>query len=163
MVATHFEAVSRFGVVKGIPPLSQKSLSSKSSGIALEKPYLFPIKEKAKKRSGTMKALTRDSVDRQSWLAFIDLYLEMPEHQTDRLTFDGWHVSESDRRALARWQKEGATPRIWKADAFLVRHGMNLREYEVWCEHEGRKALAFPELEEQCLLKAELEAAGAAR
>lgn len=89
--------------------------------------------------------------------------MERPSEAQSSITFSGFSVSDSDRRAIARWQKEGATPRLWKADAFLVRHGMVFREFEIWCEHEGIPALAFPELEADWIEAAEPETAGAAK
>lgn len=88
--------------------------------------------------------LRNDAVHRESWLAYLDLFLQGDGERNEPIRFDGWLISDTDRRAIHRWRREGATPHYGRVDAFLVAHGQNLTEFEIWCEHEGREAMAFP-------------------
>jgi hypothetical protein len=82
----------------------------------------------------------RFAVHPESWKAYIEELLF--QDAEGRTTFDGQLVSESDTRALYRWRKEGATPDLSKADAFLCRYYLSFSFFELWCELEERPVWA---------------------
>jgi hypothetical protein len=81
------------------------------------------------------KHVVRGTVNRESWLRFIDIHLRLDDHGV--LTLNGCHINESARRALYRWRKEGATPVWFVADSFLCKGEMIWTDFEHWCYHEG--------------------------
>ncbi len=72
----------------------------------------------------------------ESWPAYLAELITEDEQEGIRV--DGMPVSGSDTRALYRWRREGVTPNLDKADAFLCRYDLNFTFYELWCELEGR-------------------------
>lgn len=74
----------------------------------------------------------RDALNRAAWNVFCKAFIKQGEG--DRTRLNGYPITEADKRALYRWRHEGAYPSIWTADKFLIRYGMILDDYFVWCE-----------------------------
>ena len=83
----------------------------------------------------------RDALNRLSWIEFISCYIQQEVGEVTR--FNGQPLSDSHKRALYRWREEGSSPSVWTADAFVVKYGLILEDYFVWCEVLGKEAWAY--------------------
>lgn len=81
------------------------------------------------------KQVARGTVNRYSWLEFLDVHIRADDNGALRL--NGFFLEETPRRAYYRWREEGASPVWYMADAFLCQGDMIWNDFEIWCEVEG--------------------------
>ena len=86
--------------------------------------------------SRTQTQIARGTVCHSSWLEFLKQITRWDE---DARLINGEHVkSETDTRALYRWEREGASPIWYRVDEFLCPYGLTWTDFEIWCFVEGR-------------------------
>jgi hypothetical protein len=82
----------------------------------------------------------RDLLHRRSWLNFLETQITRSEDPGACLRINGQRITETQRRALHRWQHEGMTPSVYSGDRFLIGVGLHINEYFFHCEIEGLSA-----------------------
>jgi hypothetical protein len=72
------------------------------------------------------------AVHRESWLDYLQLYMRRdPDKGT--MTFNGIPMSDTSKRAVFRWVREGATPTWDTVDRFLCRFDLIWTDFEIFC------------------------------
>jgi hypothetical protein len=86
--------------------------------------------------SRTKHQISRGTVNHQSWLQFLQA---ITRWEDDARLLNGELIkSQTDTRALYRWEKEGTAPVWWKVDQFLCSYNLTWTDFEIWCFVEGR-------------------------
>lgn len=64
------------------------------------------------------------------------------ERDGEALRINGQRITETQRRALQRWSREGSAPSIYSADRFLTASSLHLSDYFICCQVDGRRPWA---------------------
>jgi hypothetical protein len=86
----------------------------------------------------TLKHIKKGTVNHESWVAFLQSITRYTENG-ERLINGQVITSETHKRTLYRWEKEGASPVWWKVDQFLCPYGLIFTDLEIWCFCEKRE------------------------
>lgn len=91
------------------------------------------VKQKERRKPGRPTARPdRNSLNLETWLAFLADHVHV---ETDGKRYiNGVQFSETNCRALHRWQIENSRPSVWTADRFLTDFYMMLEDYFDWAE-----------------------------
>lgn len=77
---------------------------------------------------------------RASWLRFLgSIKLEV---EGEALRINGQLPTDTQRRALHRWEVEGCRPGVFSADRFLIALDLHLDNYFIYCASHGLTAWA---------------------
>lgn len=97
-------------------------------------------RRRPKRRRSHYREPRENDLCQESWLRFLESHTQRAEHECLRL--NGRRISDSERRALHRWERERATPSVFTADRFLIAIGLHLDDYFIYCSSHGLTAWA---------------------
>ena len=79
----------------------------------------------------------QDDLCHEAWLRFLDTILVWPAWSDEAVHVNGRRLTETQRRSVHRWQREGMRASYWSADAFLTGLGRRIDEFELFCHKHG--------------------------
>jgi hypothetical protein len=97
-------------------------------------------RQSARRRRSHCREPHENALCRESWLRFLGSVTYRADDGSLRL--NGVRPSDNARRAIYRWNKEGATPSVFTADRLLVALGLHLDDYFIYCASHGLTAWA---------------------
>lgn len=108
-------------------------------------PYVRPVPRRSPSklpRAGSKRYREPRANDlcQRSWLRFLDSIKQ--ENKGEPLRINGQLLSDTQRRALHRWEVEGCSPSVFTADRFLIALDLHLDSYFIYCASHGLTAWA---------------------